>query len=141
MAITNLLVINEESKADGRYAYLEEAGDDDLPIFDLTPEFTHEERQEYSVLKSSFDSGMVLRRKVVDTKTRTFTLRWKNANETEKDRLVELYHNRLGGAAALWYKPVNSSTYIRVRFKEDSFTWNRKSYDKYFVRFSFIELL
>lgn len=141
MSITNLLVISEKSKTDGRYAYLEEAGADDLPIFDLIPEFVFEEKQDYSVLKSSFDSGMVLRRAVIDTKVRTFTLRWKNANETEKDRLVELYRNRRGSAAALWFKPMNSSTYVRVRFREDSFTHNRKSYDKYFVRFDFIELL
>ncbi len=141
MSITNLLVISEESKADGKYAYLEEAGTDDLPVFDLIPEFTFEEKQEYAVLKSSFNTGMVLRRSVITTKTRVFTLRWKNANKVENDRLVELYRSRRGGAAALWFKPVNSDTYVRVRFREDSFTHNRKSYDKYFVRFDFIELL
>lgn len=137
----NLLIIKEEQKADGLHAFLEEAGDNDYPIFDLQPEFAFTETQDYSVLSSTFTSGMVMRRAVSDRKKRVFSLRWKNANESDKNRIVELYQNRRGAAGAMWYTPVDVGSQVKVRFKEDSLTWNKRKNDNYQIRFDFVELL
>lgn len=141
MSQINLLVISEEEKDDGRYAYLEEAGGNDYPVFDLQPEFEFIEEQDYNVLKSSFEFGMILRRAVVDTKTRVFRLKWKRATEDDKDRIVELYRNRRGGAGALWYVPVDSVTRVKVRFREDTLTLYKSKHGNYQIAFDFIELL
>ncbi len=141
MYIVNLLVISEEEKTDARYAYLEEAGTGDLPVFDLTPEFKFADKQDYAVLSSSFKDGAIIRRAVHDTKTRTFTLRWKNATEATKDRLVELYRNRNGIAGALWYTPVDGGSQVKVRFVEDSFTIYKLQPGNYRAMLQFIELL
>jgi len=111
------------------------------PIFDLVPEFEYVQRHSYSVLKSSFTDGAVMRRAVHDRRMREFDLRWKNATRTERDRLVWLYKNRRGRAGIMFYVPVDESSEIKVRFSEDSLSIPKKQHGNYEMSVKLIEVL
>jgi len=141
MSIINLLVIKEEVKADGRYAYLEQAGDDDLPILELYPEFVFTEGRVYDVLKSDNADGMLLRRAVNDRKKRTYKLIWNIAPQDVVDRITDLFNNRKGSAGAMWWTPVDGASQVKVRFKANTLTVNRIAYDCSSVSFELEEVL
>ena len=141
MAIVNLLVIKEQDKTDGRYAYLEEAGDNDLPILELYPEFVFTENRMYYVLKSDNADGMLLRRAIHDRKVRTYKLIWNIAPADVKGRIEDLFNNRKGSAGAMWWTPVDGASQVKVRFKTDTLNIVRVAYDAYSITFDLEEIL
>jgi len=112
-----------------------------LPAFSLVPEFTVVQNEKYSVLKSSFEGGLILRRAVYDRSVRTFELRWKNTTKAVKDAIVNLFRDRRGRAGAMLYTPIDSETQITVRFADDIFQWNKRQHGNYQFSVKLIEML
>lgn len=141
MSIINLLVISEKQVSSRKYAYLEIAGDNDLPVFELYPEFIFTEGRMYDVLKSDNKDGMLLRRAIQDRKVRTYKLIWNIAPTDVKERIEDLFNNRKGMAGAMWWTPVDGASQVKVRFKSDVLMVNRIAFDCFSLSFELEEVL
>ena len=141
MTTINLLAVAERVKTDGLYEFLEECGANDYPFFDLVPEFEFIKIENYSVLKSRFEDGMIIRRAVTEAKKKVFNLFWKNTDRDVKDRLVDLFRNRRGSAGLMWYKPIDEIDYIKVRFVADSLITTQLQYGNYQIQLSLAQAL
>ena len=108
--------------------------------FNVNPEFVFASANNYGVLQTQADSGLVQRRAVYTDVLRVFTLQWENATKAMKDAILQFFKDTLGGCLPLKWVPPNEVNWIRVKFVEDSLKWTRKTGVQYSLSFQFKEL-
>lgn len=73
--------------------------------FVLTPEFTFKSTQQFSTLKTPFESGVTQRRAKWTKPKRRWTLQWKHAAPSEAELLRAFYRDHLGPTSSFTYSP------------------------------------
>ena len=99
--------------------------------FNFKPDFVIEETVEYKTLISEFESGVEQRRRKWENPIRKWTLRFRTRTLSEMNAVKDFFISRYGAFGSFTWTNPNDSVEYSVRFVDDSFKFDMKSYQLY----------
>lgn len=109
--------------------------------FAYTPDFTLTEEPTFKTDITEYENGVEQRRKAWASARREWKLVFKNRTLTEINLIKSFFLGKYGAFSSFTWTNPNDSTEYTVRFKQDSFVFERKGYNAYDAETVFIQVL